>query len=61
MTLAHNLSNKEIENINNLIQSGNYQGAWLELYRLGDSYADNAADVVGPATSPGGGSGDIPS
>ena len=54
MPLIHNLSEADITRINNLIQNGAYQEAWLELSRLGDSYADNAADVLGPSTSPGG-------
>ena len=54
MPKAHNLSEEDLARIKNLIDTADYNGAWKELSRLGDSYADNAADVIGPPVSPAG-------
>ena len=51
MALPHNLTQQQIDQVNALVNQGNYAAAWSQLAAYGDSYADNAADVVGTPTS----------
>lgn len=45
--LEHNLTPDQIQVVENLVYEGLIAEAWQVLYFHGDSYADNAAAVIG--------------
>ena len=47
MPVKHNLTNDQIQQVQDLINQGKYSEVWQLLASYGDSYADDAANVTG--------------
>ena len=54
MAIASGLSEAQIGQVQALVDAGDYGGAWNQLAQWGDTYADNAYDVVGRPDTPSG-------
>ncbi len=49
MSISHNLTSVEIQQLRTMASNGQVADAWQYLARRGDSYADNAYNVVSGA------------
>ncbi|MGI9344899.1 MAG: hypothetical protein ACR2PW_01375 [Gammaproteobacteria bacterium] len=51
MSVAHNLTQEQLDELKSLTDAGLYNDFWQKLAGWGDSYADNASAVTGGAAN----------